>query len=71
MHPKGTSFRAPAVTFFARLDLGQNPSFLDEHYLAFRLEIVIWNLFGIWYLKFVAFHRIGLEPVQGHGTTED
>ena len=51
----------PAVKFFARLDLDQNPSFLDEHYLAFRLEIDIWNLVGIWCLKFVANALAGSE----------
>ena len=31
MHPKGTSFGAPVGVFFARLDLDQNPSFLERY----------------------------------------
>ena len=40
MHPKGTSFGAPAAKFFARLDLDQNPSFLDEHLGRYAKETV-------------------------------
>jgi hypothetical protein len=33
MHPKGTSFRTPAVNFIERLDLRKNPAFQDGNQL--------------------------------------
>lgn len=33
MHPMGTSFRAPVVKFFVRIDLDPNTSYLDGNYL--------------------------------------
>ncbi len=39
MHPKGISCGAPAVIFFACLDIKQKSSFMEDHYLTVRQHI--------------------------------
>ncbi len=40
MHPKGISYEAPVVIFFACLDLEQKTSFLDRHKLITHIYIL-------------------------------